>query len=182
MAKKKQGRIRDREKIIEDAIVELITKMYGPNARKVITHIIRSRGVVAEETLGKELGIKSNEARRILQKLAEEAIISYRKVRRDDRTIHGWILNREQLEGVLISRLKKTLDKLKTRLEYEENTILYECPVCGRRYSLDEAMDYDYMCPIDGAPLNEYDPSESIKVLKEKIKEIEADLAFLGAI
>ena len=78
--------------------------------------------------------------------------------------------------------MKKTLDKLKTRLEYEENTILYECPICGRRYSLDEAMDYDYMCPIDGAPLDEYDPSESIKVLRKKIKEIEADLAFLGAI
>ncbi len=169
-----------RKKIIYEVVLELVEKMYGPNARKILHHIMTTKDIVAEETLGKELNIKSNEARRILQKLADEAILRYKKAKKGGRTVHAWFLNDDQLEGILISRLKKTREKLLSRLRYEEEQTLYICPVCRRKYTLDSAFDYNFLCPVDGAPLEEYDPTPVVEFLKKTIEEIDKELEKLG--
>lgn len=156
--------------------MDLVTRMYGEEARKVLLHIVKSGGVVAEETLGKDVGMKSNEARKILQRLADEAILRYKTGRISDKTLHLWILNTDQIEGILIARLKKTREKLLIRLNYEKNNTFLKCPVCGRRYTLDEAFDSDFICPYDGKQLIEYDNSKEIEFLEKKINEITEEL------
>lgn len=178
----KKLKLSDREKYFLSALMDIVEKMHGPTARKVLEYIVESNGVVAEETLGKEIGIKSNEARKILQKLADEAILGYKTGKIGDKTYHLWILNLDQTEGILINRLKKTREKLQIRLNYErENTFLL-CSVCGRRYTLDEAFDYEFTCPYDGGQLIEFDNSGIINFLEEKIREIDEELSKLGAL
>lgn len=185
MARKKHGIQRrkgldKRRKIIYEVVLELVDKMYGPNARKILHHIMTTKDIVAEETLGKELNIKSNEARRILQKLADEAILRYRKAKKGGRTVHAWFLNDDQLEGILVSRLKKTREKLLSRQRYEEEQTLYICPVCQRKYALDSVFDYDFLCPVDRVPLEEYDPTPVVEFLRKTIEEIDRELEKLG--
>lgn len=179
--KEKALKISPREKYYLDILIDLIARMYGEKAKKVLLHIIRSGGIVAEETLGKDIGMKSNEARKILQQLADEAILRYKTGRVGDKTLHLWILNIDQIEGILIARLKKTREKLLIRLNYEKNNTFLKCPLCGRRYTFDEAFENDFLCPYDGEQLIEYDNSEEIRILEEKIKEITDELSKIGA-
>lgn len=163
-----------------NTLVDIIGKMYGDTARKVIEHIIESGGSAPEETLGRDAGVKSNEARKILQKLANEALLTCRGKKVGDKVLHFWTLNLDQVEGILVNRLKRTREKLETLLKYEEENILYECPTCGRKYTLDNALDNDFRCPYDDTILMETNKEEIIELLKKKIKEIDDELRKLG--
>jgi transcription initiation factor TFIIE subunit alpha len=169
-----------REKYYFDILLKIVEKMYGRDARRVLEYMVEKNGVVAEETLGRELGIKSNEARKIVQRLADEAIVRHRTGRIGDKTYHLWILNTDQLEGILIARLRKTREKLVARLNYEKSNTFLICPTCGRRYTLDEAFDNDFKCPFDNTQLVEYDNSAEIRFLEEKIREIDEELRKIG--
>jgi transcription initiation factor TFIIE subunit alpha len=164
-----------------DAFVELVGKMYGETARKVLRHIIESGGSAPEETIGRDAGVKSNEARRILQKLGNQAVLTCRGKKVGEKVLHFWTINWKQVESFLINRLKKTREKLEILLKFEEENIIYECPVCGRKYTLDEAFDYEFKCPYDGEPLVEVERDKVIEFLKEKIREINEELGKLGA-
>ncbi len=170
-----------RTKYYLEVFVELVGKMYGETARKVIKHIIESGGSAPEETIGRDAGVKSNEARKILQKLGNDALLTCRGRKVGDKVLHFWTINWDQIENVLINRLKKTREKLETLLKFEEENIIYECPVCGRKYTLDQAFDYEFKCPYDNEPLIEVDRDRIISFLKKKIEEIDRELSKLGA-
>jgi len=165
-----------------DVLVDIIGKMYGETARKVMEHIIESGGSAPEETIGRDAGVKSNEARKILQKLGNEALLTCRGRKVGDKVLHFWTINWEQVDGVLINRLKKTRRKLEILLKYMEENVIYECPSCGRRYTLDTAIDNDYQCPYDNTLLVESNKEEIISFLKNKIMEIDRELNKLGAL
>ncbi len=167
---------------IIDVAAKLIEAIYGPKARKVFLYLVEKGTFVPEENIGKELGFKSNEARKLLQALAEEGFISFRRTSSRERGQHGWYVNYDNLEGVVIARLKRVLEKLKIRLEYENRKDLFYCPQEGIRYTIEEAMAYDFICPRCGALLEEYDGSKAAEILRKRISEIEETLRSLGAL
>lgn len=183
--KKKEARARKEKKEITDELrilLDLVEKMHGNHARRILELIITSDEPVGEESVGKIIGIKANEARRIIQKMADEAIIQFRRIKRGDKGIHAWFINEDQIEGILLTRLKKTREKLAIRLKFLKEQTIFVCPRCGKRYTFDEAMDNDFRCRDDGALLEEYDPTAEIEFLEKKIKEIDEDLRRLGVI
>ncbi len=163
-------------------LIELVRKMYGDEAGKLLEIIITSPDPIGEESIGKLVGLKTNEARRIIQKLADESIIRFKRIKRGDKGIHAWFLNEDQVEGILLTRLKKTRKKLAARLRFLREQTIMICPRCGRRYTFEEAMNNDFRCINDGELLEEYDPSDEIAFLEEKIREIDEDLAMIGAV
>ncbi len=165
-----------------EALLEMHTPGYGKKARIIYDYLVQKGTVVPEEIIGKTLGLKSNEARRILQILAEQGIISFRRMASKDRSMQGWYIDVENLESVLITRLKRALEKLRIRLEYERQPGIYYCPVDRLRFTIEEALAYDFICPRCGSPLEEYDGSQAAKVLEEKIKAIEGVLRKIGAL
>ncbi len=161
--------------------------MHGELARRILELIMNAKTPVGEESMGKILGVKSNEARKVVQKLAEEGIIRYRRLKRTVKPgekatgIHAWFINYERIEGILLNRLRRTREKLRSRLEFlREQGQLFVCPVCGKRYTFDEALVNDFRCINDGEILEEYDTSEEIRFLEEKIAEIDKDLERIG--
>ncbi len=163
-----------------NALIEIVNKMYGEQAGRLIKYIIESNGSAPEETIGRETGVKSNEARKILQKLSNEALLTCRPRKTGDKVLHFWHINWDQVGNMLINKLKKTREKLKILLDYEENNIIYECPVCNRRFNLDQAFDYEFKCPHDNETLVETNRTEVIDFLKKKIEEIDRELSKIG--
>ncbi len=163
-------------------VCELIETIYGPKARRVFEYLVEKNTFVPEENIGRELGLKSNEARKILQTLAEEGFISFRRSTSKEKGHHGWYVNYSNLEGVIIARLKKSLEKLRARMEYEEQTNIYYCPNDGTRYSIEEAIVNDFMCPQCGSLLEEYDGRRAAEFLREKISSIERALKSIGVL
>jgi len=164
-----------------ELLAELAGKMYGETAKKVMAHIIKSGGSAPEETIGKEASVKSNEARKILQKLGNEALVSCHGKKTGEKVYHYWTINWDRVRDFLINRLKKTREKLQILVEFLEQNVIYKCTICGREFALEEALDHDFTCPYDGGILVEVDKRDAIEFLKGKISEIDKALENIGA-
>ncbi len=139
--------------------------------------------VNAEETTDEEIATKTdlklNVVRRILYKLHDNHLASYRRIR-DTNT--GWFLYywkidpRKALD--LVNRKKRmVLNLLEQRLEHESNNDLYACPTGD--YSpvpFEEAMTLSFRCPVCNSQLEYVDNSRSIQFLRKQVEELRADL------
>ena len=69
-----------------ESMLDMYQPGYGRKARLILNFIIDQGGIVPEEIIGKKLDLKSNEIRKILQILAEQGIISFRRVASRDKS------------------------------------------------------------------------------------------------
>ncbi len=167
---------------LAEKLLDMYQPGYGKKARIILNYIIEQGGVVPEEIIGRKLGLKSNEARRILQILAEQGIISFRRVASRERSRQGWYIDTDNLESIIINRLKRSLEKLKIRLDYELQANLYYCPHDLNKFTAEEAFSRDFICPRCGSILEEYGGEKTAEFLREKIKEIEKVLRENGVL
>jgi len=149
-----------------------VGRIYGEPGLVLFRHMLE-KGYVAEELLTRDTGIKSNEGRKILQKMSEENIVVPGKLRTPNGVLHIWRLNKPAFKSAILMRLRKAREKLEARLAFERSNILYECPRCGKKYTLDEAYVNDFTCPSDGETLIEANTSDDIKRLQEAIGRLE---------
>lgn len=151
----------------------IIARIYGRSSNDLLSYLIKNE-YVAEETLSQETGIKSNEGRRILQYLSDEAIVVPDKVRTNGSILHVWRLNKPALLAFVANKLKKAKEKLELRMKYEVENTIYECPQCKRTYTLEAAFVNDFYCQYDGSLLvEETNKDMRIKALKEAIERVE---------
>ncbi len=156
-----------------------VERLYGPDVREVLRLLYESRQELTEDQLSEKTGLRQNDVRRALNKLMESGLVVYRKQRDPDtgRMIYYWRVNYENIRAALLSRKKAIIEKLRERLEYERENVFFICPNDGLRFTLDEAMEYDMICPRCGTPLV---PDETrdrvIEILEDVIRRLEEEL------
>ncbi len=156
------------------------SKLNVENTRKVLKAILESgqRGI-SDEELSIKFGLSQSEIRRILRLLYNNGLAKYRRGKHPElgATRYYWFIDLGSINIVLLNRKKAVLAKLKKRLEYEKSTTFYYCPYHPeRRYTLDEAFDYNFECPKCGAPLEEFDNRDRILVLEQTIRRLEEEI------
>lgn len=162
----------------EDDLIKIaksiIAKIYGESSNDLLTYLMKNE-YVAEETLSQDTNIKSNEGRRILQYLSDEAIVVPDKIRVNGRTVlHIWRLNKPALIAFVIKKLRRAKEKLDLRLKFESKNTIYKCPQCKRIYTLEDAYVNDFYCQHDGSLLiEEVDKEKRVKVLAETIEKLD---------
>ncbi len=158
----------------EEAIVILAKKIHGQLAGK-IAEILRKRGEVTDDELAEQLGVNINTVRKILNQMFESRLVKYRRAR--DEKIgwykYFWRLTDEPAHQLLEDRKRKTIRILERRLRQEEATEYFYCPKCGRKYTLDEADMYGYMCPHCEEVLEPYDNEKDILILRKTIERLQ---------
>ncbi|WP_440060112.1 transcription factor [Thermogladius sp. 4427co] len=155
--------------------------MMGEEGKRVLEFMLSNNDLIIEETAGKDLNIKSNIIRKILQKLSDEAVVIPVRVRDEDKALHGWVLNRDGLNNFVVTRLRKAREKLMTRIRELEENSFFVCPSCSRRFRYDEALANDFHCPNDNSLLVEVDRESEIRVLSEKVKLIDRLLEYVSS-
>ncbi len=163
-----------------EALYTFVERLYGPDVREVLRVLYESRQEFTEDQLSEKTGLKHNAVRRALNKLMEAGLVVYRKQRDPEsgRLIFYWRVNYENLRPLLISRKKAVIEKLRQRLEYERENMFYVCPRDGLRFTFDEAMEYDMICPRCGTPLVPDESQEGmIRILEETIRKLEEEVA-----
>ncbi|HDI75553.1 MAG TPA: hypothetical protein ENF55_06315, partial [Thermoprotei archaeon] len=137
------------------------------------------RGEATDEEIASILKVDNpNEVRKILIKLHEADILTYRRER--DENIgwytYYWRLKDENIVNVLTRRIKAVIRVLERKMSYEQNNNFYVCLQCLRRFTIEEAYDLDFTCPECGAILFEDNNEELINVLSMLIKNIKIKL------
>ncbi|MEM4481741.1 MAG: transcription factor TFIIE [Desulfurococcaceae archaeon] len=150
----------------------LIEKLYGKPAQAILDHLVKNE-YLAEEKLLDDTNVRSNEGRKILQKMADEAIVTPDRIRVDVGVLHVWRLNRPALKTFILGRLKKAREKLEVLLNHELENVIYRCQSCGRRYTVDEAYTHGFQCPQDGDILSEASDQGVINTIRDIISKLD---------
>ena len=135
------------------------------------------KGIETDEEIANETGIKLNIVRKILYKLYDLGLASYKRSK-DPETqwfTYSWKFEKDEV----ITRIKKDsqdyLKMLNDELEREENNMFFLCPQGHVRLDFDESSDYEFMCPVCGEELEFQDNADNIKQIKEDIKMVESN-------
>jgi len=159
-------------------LLELAREVGGDEAVEVVKTLEKKKETTDEE-LAEITGIRINNVRKILYALYDLGVADFRRIR-DKETgwyYYYWFLETKRLDEIIRGRKLKELEKLRKMLEEEKNTTYYWCGTPGHpRLTFDEAMEYEFQCPICGGILMEYDNSEIIADLKRRIEELENEL------
>lgn len=162
----------------EESCLKIVEMIGGETARRVVSTLLDKPSLTDEEiSIATAIDIK--EVRRVLHKLNDLGAVSY-EVHRDKTTGHRifkWRVQQEQLVGYTKILMKKVLERLKARLEYEEGNQMYWCgtPGCSK-YSFTASMENLFRCRVCGKPLSQYDNSKFVESLRRKIAELEANI------
>jgi len=163
-----------REMLIKQVVIEFA----GEDAFEVVSHLKEDEETTDEE-IANETGMRLNAVRKILYKLYDLHLASYRRTR-DKQTgwfVYYWILEPERIHDLLHEKNTKVLERLKQRLHYETENTFYHCKNNGcPRHTFEEAMSNAFKCPICNSQLVHVDNQQIIKLLKTQIETLEQEM------
>ncbi|MHA1755089.1 MAG: transcription factor E [Candidatus Odinarchaeia archaeon] len=130
---------------------------------------------ITDEELAEKTGLKLNIVRKVLYRLYDNHLATYRRIR-DKNTgwfIYYWKLNLDKIYDLTKKRKELVLKRLEERLNFEKEHQFYYCPKDESiRLTFEEAMEASFKCPHCGELLQFKDNSNLIKVLEAKIDEL----------
>ncbi|AAR39325.1 NEQ482 [Nanoarchaeum equitans Kin4-M] len=121
-----------------------VSDIYGKEMIRVIRSLLKHK-IIDTESLSKKTGYSINTVRRALYTLQKMGIVRY--INKEDKTL--WQLLETDYEKILDT----LLEPYKKEEKAETGELLFICPKCGRKYTLDEAEMYEFRCPEDGTLL-----------------------------
>ena len=163
--------------MIDDPLVKtLLTNVVEDESNLPIIQALID-GIETDEEIAKKTEIKLNIVRKILYKLYDMGLASYKRSK-DPETqwfTYSWKFETEEVISRIIKDSEKYLKMLNDELEREENNMFFICPQGHVRLDFDESSDYEFLCPICGEELEFQDNAKNIKQIKEDIKMVESN-------
>ncbi|MCC7553301.1 MAG: transcription factor E [Methanobacteriaceae archaeon] len=129
-------------------------------------------GTTTDEEIAEKTEIRLNIVRKILYKLHDEGLASYKRSK-DPETqwyTYDWVFENEEVEKQLKMKSNKMLDNLNNMLQKEENNMFFVCPDGDVRFDFETASNLDFMCPECGDEVKFEENTEIIKKIKEDIQ------------
>ncbi len=164
--------------ILDDEMLK-VANLFGGEEAVTVVKVLKKLGEATDEMIANESTVRLNTVRKILYKLYDHVLVSCTRTR-DEKTgwyIFYWRLQPEQLEAFIRSRKKRTVGKLKNRLDYERNHSFFVCKKdTDIRIPFEEAMESSFRCTRCGEALENVDNSQFVQVLEKKIQQVESEL------
>ena len=163
--------------MIEDPLVKtLLTNVVEDESNLPIVKALLD-GVETDEEIAEKTGIKLNIVRKILYRLYDIGLASYKRSK-DPETqwfTYSWKFEKEEVINRITKDSEDYLKMLNEELERKENNMFFICPQGHVRLDFDESSDYEFMCPVCGEELEFQDNADNIKQIKEDIKMVESN-------
>jgi transcription initiation factor TFIIE subunit alpha len=163
---------------LDEEFIKVASLFGGEDAVKVVKVLAKIKEGI-DDAIATESAVRLNTVRKILYKLYDHALVSATRIR-DDKTgwyIFYWKLQPDQLDAFIRSRKRRTLEKLKSRLEYERGHSFFICKKCPDvRITFEDAMESAFKCPRCGGQLTGIDNSTVINYLSDLISKLEREL------
>ena len=162
-----------------DTLIKVANIIGGEEAVKIVEVLVLANEITDEEIVSKT-ELKLNTVRRILYRLYDHSIVALRRTRDKDTGwfIFHWKLQPDQLDGFVMNQKKHILQKLESRLQYEESHDFYYCYTPGcRKLPFEEATEYIFKCPTCDKVLTHFDNTKIIEFLSKKIEQLRNELS-----
>jgi transcription initiation factor TFIIE subunit alpha len=165
--------------VLDEELIK-IANLFGGEEAVTIVKSLKKLGEGTDEIIANDCAIRLNTVRKVLYKLYDHGLVSCTRVR-DEKTgwfIFYWRLQPDQLDAFIRSRKKRTLDKLKQRLDFERNHTFFVCKTDVEiRVTFEEAMESSFKCGKCGNQLDSSENAAMVSILETKIEKLEAELS-----
>lgn len=167
---KKPEKLDKKKQLIADVAGELVGEEAVP-----ILFYLRGKTNVSEFKIAQDLDMEIHQTRNLLYRLFENNLVYFK--RKKDK-IKGWYIsywdfNEKSVEYLKQKIKKNKIEKLKERLEKEQNSIFYMCKNACTRMDFDKATEFNFKCPECGEIMQEQDNKRTIQFIHDKLKELE---------
>jgi len=153
---------------------EFLAELGG--ARSIdIVGILRRRKEVDEFKLASLLKMDVKAIRKILYRLYEKKLVSFRKRRDDEKGwyIYIWKLVPNKLDQMMGERRTDAVNELRHRLEYEKNNQFFKCNNGCLRVTFDKAFEMAFVCPECNGKLEFFDNTAVVNQLKKYVSQVD---------
>ncbi|MFW6025064.1 MAG: hypothetical protein ACOCRX_01860 [Candidatus Woesearchaeota archaeon] len=161
----------------EDIVSWTIEEIAGEEAVDIVFFLLENPDF-SEFKLADLKNINIKDLRNIMYDLMEHDLLKWR--RKKDRQkgwyIYFWTIKQENFPYLYRKFKKKKLEKIKRRIDEEENNEFFMCPNYCLRVSYEKAMDIHFSCPECGSILKPQDNTKTKKLLKSHLEKIKKDL------
>ena len=165
---------------VDDKTLVKVAESFGSEEAVRIIDILKEVDETTDDKIATQTGIRLNSVRNILYKLYDHSLVALRRSR-DQNTgwfIFHWRLQPDQLEGFILNQKRRVLEKLETRLRYEENHDFYYCHTLGcKRIPFEDAMELVFRCPICNKPLMHFENGQIVATLTKKVEQLRKELS-----
>ena len=132
-------------------------------------------GYSTDEIISEKIGCKLNIVRKILYKLYDMRLASYKRDK-DKETqwyTYDWKFNENEYKKLEFDLASSELKRLNEELDYEVNNMFFICPFGHYRLDFEDASTVEFLCPDCDVDLEFDDNHEKIDRIKEEIRAIE---------
>jgi transcription initiation factor TFIIE subunit alpha len=161
------------QNMLSDPIVQEIL-MDITNDEKSSVSIIECilKGKTFDEEIAEETDLRLNIVRKVLYKLYDAGIATYKRSRDPETNwyIYSWRFEQDKVSEIINKKYEKFSEEIEKSLEYEEENMFFACKDNGHRYKFDEATENNFVCPKCGESLEYQDNSTIIVELKQMMK------------
>ena len=164
---------------VDDKTLQRVAEAFGGEEAVQIVNVLKGVGETTDDEIATKIEIRLNTVRRILYKLYDHSLVGLRRSR--DKTtgwfIFHWRLQLDQLAGFILNQKRRVLEKLETRLEYEQAHDFYSCftEEC-KRVTFEDSMELVFRCPTCNKLLMHFDNTKLKASLVERIDALKKEL------
>lgn len=152
----------------DNAVNEILASITNDEENSVSIIKCMLDGKTTDEEIAEETEIRLNIVRRVLYKLYDAGIASYKRSK-DPETqwyTYSWKFDEQKVFEILDEKYEKISRELNKSLEYEEENMFFVCKSNDHRYNFEEASENNFTCGECGEPLEYQDNSAIITELK----------------
>jgi transcription initiation factor TFIIE subunit alpha len=129
------------------------------------------KGKTFDSEIAEETEIKLNTVRKILYKLHDAGIASYKRTKDPETNwfIYSWKFDQEKVSDIISRKHQKNSEEIEKSIKYEEENMFFSCKTNGHRYKFEKASEFNFVCPKCSESLEYQDnTSRIVELLKEK--------------
>jgi len=164
---------------VDNKTLQRVAEAFGGEEAVQIVSVLKETGETTDDEIAAQTEIRLNTVRKILYKLYDYSLVGLRRSR--DKTtgwfIFHWRLQLDQLAGFIVNQKRRVLEKLETRLTYENNHDFYYCftEEC-KRVPFEDAMELVFRCPTCNKLLMHFDNNKLKTALVELVETLRKEL------
>jgi transcription initiation factor TFIIE subunit alpha len=164
---------------LDEELIKIAKILGGEEAVKVVK-VLKELNEATDEVIANNSKVRINDVRKILYKLYDYALVSCTRVTGDKAGWYTfyWKLQPDQVDAFIRNRKRRVLEKLKSRLKYENLHSFFICKKCPDvRVTFEEATESAFRCTSCGEQLISADNTELKKLLQDLISKLEVELS-----
>ena len=153
--------------IVQEVLIDITDD--GESSFSIIKCILN--GTTSDLDIAEETNIKLNTVRKILYRLNEAGIATYKRIKDPESSgeIYIWKYDEERVLSIITKKYEKFSEDIQKSIDYEEENMFFICKKNGHRYKFETASENNFKCPQCGESLEHQDNSFIIaELLKEK--------------